>query len=64
MGENPDLDQCTSLSCEKTAETQKKSNVLIPIVASVSGSIVLMIIVAVIVFSVLKRKKRLGKSFL
>ena len=58
VGENPDL--CASLSCETKTSKKKKSNVAIPIAASVGGLVILMLI-AVIIYVVLKRQKKAGK---
>ena len=53
VGQNPNL--CISASCNKT-EDRKKSNILIPAVASVGGLVVLLLLVAAIFFGLKKRK--------
>ncbi|GMN37093.1 hypothetical protein TIFTF001_006534 [Ficus carica] len=59
VGENPDL--CASVSCETKTSKKKKSNVAIPIAASVGGLVILMLI-AVIIYVVLKRQKKAGSD--
>lgn len=57
MGENPNL--CSTVSCERTETTKKtkKNNVLIPIAASVGGSVVLVLIIGAAIFAILKWKR-------
>ena len=58
MGENPNL--CSSVSCT-TEQKKKKTNIIVPIVASVGG--LFLLLAAVGIFWIIKKtKEREGKT--
>ena len=57
VGENPNL--CPSVSCETKTSKKKKSNIAIPIAASVGGLVVLLLF-----FAVVKRIRKAGNYIL
>ena len=63
MGQNPNFDESTSRNhqMDKTNKKRKK-NIVIPVVASVVGTAVLLVIVAGAIICALKKRELEGKT--